>query len=498
MRTSDIHGKDGVRASAAQRLKKALHGRNVINLRPHFRARHPWATVGIVVLIGVVSVWGMERIFTHGEVHDFFPATCLGTWQNTANAAGRPDTLANAGTAITPDNAAVFDATGTEIYCGGFVPADFSNTGTITSVGVTLVWQVGTSTAATSVAPVVPSTSSDAAATPAPGEVLGTSSSSAATSTAAASSSPASASAPDASSSSQPPQPSASTTDDGTTASPAPQPTPEPAQPDSSTQSSFIDMSGRLFAGLIKTAHADDVTTTAASATTTGGTPTDAASSSSEAADASGSVLGASTGTVAEIPPPPPDENFLSVSYSIDGQTWIELKKISVENWPNLTLAIPIGSWGDLANLQVRVEDIPTTQAPLPPVMLDGMFVEVQYAATAGAPPPPPVYTDFTTDKSSYAQNETIHVKGAPDGSSIEIYALANPNDPATAQNVFGVQLTNGGWTAIDAGQLAPGSYMLVNTFEPDTCGGYSLEDCRARSDFVSEQAVTVTSSTAP
>ena len=62
-----------------------------------------------------------------------------------------------------------------------------------------------------------------------------------------------------------------------------------------------------------------------------------------------------------------PDNNFLDVS------------QVNINNWQQFTVTLPISDWQDLENLQVRIEGIPTTQDPIPPVYLDGMFMEVHY-----------------------------------------------------------------------------------------------------------------------
>ena len=74
-----------------------------------------------------------------------------------------------------------------------------------------------------------------------------------------------------------------------------------------------------------------------------------------------------------------PDEHFLKISYSTDGQTWVEIAKVHSDNWQNLTVTLPIKNWSDLARIQIAVETMKTTQNPVPPVYLDGMFLEVHY-----------------------------------------------------------------------------------------------------------------------
>ncbi len=74
-----------------------------------------------------------------------------------------------------------------------------------------------------------------------------------------------------------------------------------------------------------------------------------------------------------------PDENFLQISYSTDGTTWIPIQKVNEANWKDLTITIPVNDWVDLSKLQVRIASIQTSLQVVPPVYLDGMMVEVHY-----------------------------------------------------------------------------------------------------------------------
>jgi hypothetical protein len=79
------------------------------------------------------------------------------------------------------------------------------------------------------------------------------------------------------------------------------------------------------------------------------------------------------------VPRTEPDLNFLQVNYSLDGQSWFELQKVNVNNWPNFTVELPVSSWQDLRKVQISVEGIPSTIQDLPQVSLDGMLVQAQY-----------------------------------------------------------------------------------------------------------------------
>ncbi|MBU6500827.1 MAG: hypothetical protein KGJ89_01765 [Patescibacteria group bacterium] len=136
------------------------------------------------------------------------------------------------------------------------------------------------------------------------------------------------------------------------------------------------------------TQNIEQATTTGAEPSTTiiiGPTITASLTPLTTSTDASGTyvIMNATdtlaTGTEPVVPPPAPDENFLKISYSTDGQTWTEIAKVNDNNWQNFTVTLPINNWEILKKLQIQVEGIPTTLNPTPKVYLDGMFAEVHY-----------------------------------------------------------------------------------------------------------------------
>jgi hypothetical protein len=351
----DIVTKEKNTSSRRHSLKDLLYGHNVLNLRPGFRLRHPWMwTLGFVAILALLFV-GVRQLSTRADVHDFSPTTCLGNWQNVANAAGSPDTIAAPGTPFSVDNSAMY-ASGTEIYCGGFLPSSFATSGQIVNVGVTLVWQIGDAPTST------PSVSTSTATSTFDSAPTST------TVTSTAPSEPSTDAIPEmtpTSTSDQTPSTPLSTPETSEPASPSVAPTtpavdtgtPPPGAGDDTSATSFIRR-------LIPFAFADDVPLVASDTASS----TDVASST------------AST-TIFVAPVAAPDENFLDVSYSVDGQTWISIGKVNVNNWKQFTVTLPVSNWNDLQNLQIRVEGIPTTQEIIPPIYLDGMFVEVSYNA---------------------------------------------------------------------------------------------------------------------
>ena len=380
-----------------------------LNLRPKFRIRHPWVTAaGLFVVVGIFVV-GIQHIFVRAEVADFYPTSCLGTWQSPDKAQGQPESLAG------PDmsnatNSAVMSGASDQIFCGSFVPQGTNETGDIKSVGLTLVWNISGLPAASTTSNVVSST-----------EVLGASTSTVtgvdvATSTNGASVTTSTDAMPPATSSptsfaprfspfaffiqsayaqdvvntdtavsgtaSEPPAPtfSASSTPfpDVATSTPSIIAMP-PSQPSASTS----DM---------PPAPSPDVATSATSVVDVPPTETSTVILG-EPLSAPLAPIATDTATSTVVPapivlpvPPAPDENFLLVSYSIDGNTWVPLQKVNPSNWKNLTLSLPISSWHDLEKLQIKIESIPTALEAMPKIFLDGMFMEVHYDL-------PPVFT---------------------------------------------------------------------------------------------------------
>lgn len=555
----DVHATKKHEQKTHDPIKNLIYGRNVVNLRPNFRFRHPWILALIIFVVAAVSFLGIKNLLTRGEVKDFYATTCLGSWDNPTAAQGIPETTVATSSLFSADNSAVYSVSGTQIYCGGFLPSDFSTSGTLTSVTLSLVWQVGDTpyvaapssttiitsstddsvsstdddtssttnlasstdvdsstdlTSSTSTFPwVTPSSTLDASTTD-------TDTSSTSTDSSTDSSSPTSflpfrsffasiinrAFAQDDSDASDTGDTTDNSSDDDssdtTTVSP------QPSQQSSSTISTVVPTSTPVVVASDTTAS--DTTSDNSDTTDSSSTPiilgpplianlsTDSSTASTTSSDTvpdddGANVIIIPSSTVPAIPPPAPDGNFLEVSYSTDGQLWIQLAEVNIENWPNLTVALPITSWADLQNLQIKVQGIPTTQDPVPPVYLDGMVVEAHYDAAPDQLNATTTYSQFVTDQPSYTLGQPINIVGAPADSFIEIYSLSDPNDSSTASHVFGTQVNNLGQTILDSNSIGVGNYVLVNTFETGACNQYSLSDCAARDDYVSQVPITIT-----
>jgi len=412
--SSDDRRKKRVFDVDALQKNHSLYGKNVLNLKPKFRTRHPWIWTAAVLIVLVAIFFGARQLSTRAEVQDFYPSSCLGNWQNSGNAQGEPETLVSASTSFSADNSAMY-ASGTQIFCGGFLPSNFATSGVITNVGLTLVWQIGTSTLiaipnseVTSTDTTVLSSSTDITApTSTPTSTLVEVTSTEATSTDTTSTQ-----------SITPTSPTDTSTDISTDTT-----------TDSSTDDAFVSSTDVSATGtsllreiipfaFADTTDADSSSTSAASSTSSTvilGPPltadlappasTSSSPSSGETPVAPTSSLGVISSTTAIAAPPPiPDQNFLDVSYSTDGQTWISIGQVNINNWQQFTVTLPISDWNDLQNLQIRIEGIPTTQDPIPPIYLDGMFAEVDYEV------PPAITLPGNPDQGSSSTQQVIQV----------------------------------------------------------------------------------------
>ncbi len=336
----------------------------VVNLKPTFFKKYKIRWV-LAIFLAVFLVFAVNKLFTRAEVTDFYPQTCLGTWQNPVNSQGEPENFNLASSSFSENNSAVFTSATDKIFCGKFLPDDYAAEGDIKNVGLTLVWNIEGVVASQ---PAVER-----------GEVetnMATSSESGGASTSA-----------------------------------------RYKSGDFNQSVSFLSrFVGRVFAqemsstvampdqvqvSIPTSSGSDQVIKEEIQVPATGAEnlpipkeeqkPADEnliapeAQSENPASDSNISnsspdqITEESSSSTPVIIPSAPDNNFLKVSYSFDGQNWFELSKVSGDNWKNLTINLPNVSWDDLRHLQISVEGIPTTLEKLPKVFLDGMLLEIQY-----------------------------------------------------------------------------------------------------------------------
>ena len=88
-----------------------------------------------------------------------------------------------------------------------------------------------------------------------------------------------------------------------------------------------------------------------------------------------------------------PTEDFLKVSYTLDGVNWQELGMVNKNNWQDLSFNIPVSylletelptngnevsTLEDIKKIQIKIESLPILNET-PFVYLDGMALEVEY-----------------------------------------------------------------------------------------------------------------------
>mgnify|MGYP007083436234 CR=1 FL=1 len=76
-------------------------------------------------------------------------------------------------------------------------------------------------------------------------------------------------------------------------------------------------------------------------------------------------------------------EDFLSVSYSLDGVRWIMVGKTNYNNWHDFSVDIPISSWEDLQKIQVMLNVLPTVGTK-PGIYIDAIGLEIEYDRPIG------------------------------------------------------------------------------------------------------------------
>ncbi|MDI6733943.1 MAG: hypothetical protein QMD50_00410 [Patescibacteria group bacterium] len=381
-----------------------INSKRTLNLRKKFYERKPIVALLFVFLISS-GIFVLRSALTKAEAADFYPNTCLGTWQNPQNAQGVPETFSSA-TIFDENNSAVFASGSERIFCGSFVPPDYETEGSITNAGLTLVWDfVGVSSSLSITEPIIEETSTATSSSPSESNpnLL-----------------------PDASST----QENSSGTSlyfnknklslldlffnkvyaegelmvDTTTIQVVS--VDDNKDITSSTVQESLDLNSNVATGsvseienssqatssfdetsiFLETVNLGEASTTEASTTVIIASPIIAPlepiSSSSEpilnGTDATISSIVAPV-TVLELIEPVIDENFILISYSFDGQEWIELKKANQDNWQNLTVTLPVKSWDELKKIQISIENIPTSLSQIPQIYLDGMFLEAHY-----------------------------------------------------------------------------------------------------------------------
>ncbi|MEK7608468.1 MAG: hypothetical protein AAB495_02730 [Patescibacteria group bacterium] len=353
--------------------------RGVVDLRLPFRRRYPVIAASLL-LVTVIAAFGARSLLTKAEVTDFHPLTCLGSWEHTSRAEGKPEAL-NDATLLTADVSAIFTQPTSQIFCGNFIPDDFKEAGTITSVGLTFTWKIEGGDQEGS----VDQSSSEETVLPPAGETnleMPTSSALLAPKIKFFRVAKAEEVVP--------PEPMPAPVETVPEETPTPTPTPELPSPspeviqDGVSEPEAVPVEESIV-------PENDATPDATSGEVLGESQEAVPVTSSTENDAGNGVVDENQNP--EIPSfAPSTPPFLRVSYSLDGTNWFSLADVSREMLAQLTVSIPLTSWSDLKKLQIGIEGVPAALPVLPRVLLDGMLLEVHYEI-------PPLFTNNEPDE---------------------------------------------------------------------------------------------------
>ncbi|HEV2601809.1 MAG TPA: hypothetical protein VGT41_05975 [Candidatus Babeliales bacterium] len=404
----------------------------------------------IFIIIFLTGTFFYKHI-THADIAILFPATCLGGWTNTQNAANKPDNdVTVEDDAFTVANSATLAADrDSQLFCGNFTgitPSDTVPSSIILSLSGTAKEEP------TSSEQVPISSTADLASTTQ--QILNTPDGNMGTviiTDVPVSTSTQSSSAP------------------LPTANPEATPDPSPSTEDTSIQS--------LLSPLIPLVYADEI-----------GTTTDVASSSSD-------MSYQSTTTISSVETP---EDIIEVFYTFDGQHWHSLGKISKSELKTAQFQLPvdeISSWEDLNSLQIsiaRVKNVDAMQA----LYIDGMQLNVQYEKVVHHPNLPLSITNVKNK-----DREILRLKPSdPDGLEDKIFMATNDTalgglaiyNIATKALVLTTNVTDATTYSVSSTYLGAGTFDVIRTTDPNLCSQRSLDDCESYRDAVGESEFTI------
>ena len=81
-----------------------------------------------------------------------------------------------------------------------------------------------------------------------------------------------------------------------------------------------------------------------------------------------------------------PVEDFLKVSYTLDGKNWQALGMVNKNNWQNLAFEIPVYQLEDVKKIQIKIESLPILNKT-PFVYLGGLALQVEYETSLTSQP---------------------------------------------------------------------------------------------------------------
>ncbi len=343
-------------------------------------------SLGIIVgvIAGLIITVGAFK--TSAQLATFYPANCLGGWENPAGAEGEPNVKdATDPASFTNTNSAVLKNTNGELFCGNFqgeIPQDSLPK----KFTIKLNWSIDDGTVVhTKENPVEiiqqPETPGDSSSGSSD-TGNGTDSSNPETPPAESVTPPADTPpdsppvdvtpAPDATSPTEPDAtPPDTTSPDVVPDTTTPETDTSPASDTAPASSSDTTPVSFLEKTFIPVAHAEDIP-----AITT---------------DEGAGIIPIDSGAHTD--------DFFEVRYTLDGTNWKSLGMVSKANWQNAEFEISdpsITSWDDLSKLQVSLRTISTIDT-LPIIYVDSISFEVEYENITAVPVPPTVLLKDTS-----------------------------------------------------------------------------------------------------
>ena len=386
------------------------------------RLRHRWY-VAWLVIVAASAGFALYSFFVRANAFNFYPSSCLGTWDNPQNAQGEPSLEPGAAPEeFNKDNSAFYDGSGAkQVFCGGFQSNGDETEKIFKKAILKFTWAIA-----------VPASSSSGVTDNAPAQVLQQSEfeSQALDLTASASvivipDGPASVSVPFESESQTPEPDLVPSMDSGqanspqATPEPVPEPTPapEPLPPASepapeppvsllerfTLASIFSDVASESISSPIasptpasisqpsvkvKPSFSPEIPASLSPSFIPAPTSSPSFYYGSPTSIVTPSFSPLSTASASSSPSPELAsasyslDDFLEVFYTTDGQNWQPLGRVNKDNFENLELKIPIASWEELGKLQIGIAGIFVTDAPQN-VYLDGMRIETEFEKMA-------------------------------------------------------------------------------------------------------------------
>lgn len=462
-------------------------------------------TVSLSLIIIVVFI----AVKSHAEVAVFYPKTCLGGWENVANAQGKPNLDKNTKIEdFTKENSAVLVGL-SEIYCGGF-EGELPKDGDPKKLTLTFSWSVDNGTVVHNNASnikiegdaVEPEQSVEEnnssqepvkVEDPAPTENTDTSS--------------------DLPSVEQPP---AVVPDENTPISSDVQPAPTSESEESAPQSFLFD-------AFFKKVHAQEESPSSDAPTVPSQEITDPVFPTVELPQQDPSVPQETLDPTAnkndkeqdvsktedvpivnnDISPentetPTQEEKksdlFMDVEYTIDGVEWKSLGTVGYSEWGRVSFNIPVTEWSDIEKLQIKLQPLQTIDTA-PVVYVDGMTVEVNYGQTEEEKTVEETASDikkYQILNITQAEKITVDTQKDPDQGVIVLltpkddgaFVVYSANDP---QFSFTKSVSKDTTEEIPLYNFIPGEFTLIFTKRNDQCSGLTLDECRSDGQYIDE-----------